>query len=232
MKFLLIIIILLFQTLVSNSQKKTVITYVLQVKFAETTVDSLLNDMNGNSDEYIMDEPRDTFMKKMNALFNLFQMNDTILVWRQGAEVVMTQPNIPDKVYKYYNINTLEFRVIDSFTYRHLNKVDTFQYSMNYKSNPDWKVSYKITKTGTKKRLLGFTCRHFMVEELKLIKGDDPATRVFSIWATKKIKPSFSTHAVLSLYDRVLSKYTPLEMEQRFLRAPNSFQIFKAIHIR
>lgn len=224
---------LLVFALSATAQKSKIITYRIQVYFDGSDVDNLMKEVKKERGE-----EEDSFSNVLLKELKLFieeKVNNSalpdLIAWREGANVVTTESKEPNgKLKKYYNVDNLEFIVIDSLA---SGKVETFRNSMDYRTDTSWNMVYNVKETSEKKNILGYDCSLFTIEETKKTGiGSKADNRTFAVWATTQIQPALSVHAVLGLYDKILPNLTPLEIEERFLEARQSHQKITAISIK
>lgn len=229
-----ILLIACFNFFVLSAQKSKIITYNTEIKFGDESVNALIKEVESERDD--IDSLKKIQMHELTkGIFDMVNAEtfSHTQVWRDGDWVITREIDRAEgKIAKHYHVNTLEFMVIDSFIYRVIPRIDTFKTSMNYKVNKDWQIRYDVKKTKQRKNILGYSCRLFIIKENKVIHEDGPEERTFSIWATKEMKPAISAHALLGLYQKLMEKYTPLEIEKTSNKMPGGFQRLTAIDIR
>lgn len=185
------------------------LTYALMVKVdPDDVVQDMLEHLDKDSASRLMQQE----LKMMMEQGFLSQL----VVWREGDEVVSVEPGTGEgKIYKYYNVHSLQYKVVDSLTYRKLGKVDSLVTSMDYRRFRGWKVSYSIKKLKGTQKILGYDCVSYRIVETKrTADGQGARQREFLIWATDAIRPALSTHAVLGFYEKVLPDHTPLQVRE------------------
>ncbi|HVG41174.1 MAG TPA: hypothetical protein VM888_06135 [Chitinophagaceae bacterium] len=216
------------------AQKGKVITYVQTITFSPLDIEGLVKEVAAEKGD-VPDSSLLTAMSNMKELSGIISGQKIIMeAWRTGNDVVTREVNnAAGKIYKYYNVNTLAFKVIDSFTYKKINKVDTFSTSMDYKKDPQWKVEYSITKENKRKKILQYDCTLYTIVQTKKWSSEAEAEKtIFTIWATTQLKPALSTHALLGMYSKVLEDHTPLEIEIILAKSPNSVHKIEALEIK
>ena len=205
------------------AQKRTIITYGVAAHFGTKDTNALLGNAAAGAEP---DSLANSFREAMKELLTTFSQEVNMEAWREGPFVVTRELNAGQgKLYKHYHVDHLDFIVIDSSAYNQSGKVDSTVLSMDYRKDKNWQVAYTVTKTREQKTILNYPCTLYKIEETrKTAVNEKPDIRTFAVWATKDIKPAVSLHAVLGLYQKLLPFLTPLEIEQRSLRAPNSYQ--------
>lgn len=211
----------------SVAQKKVMITYTHESRMQFKTEVETTN-VEAEEDEF-------GFGDLKALLDSIAKPQATYLsCWRQGGDVVMVRKETGSTpLHTYFDVDKLVFKVVDSSNFEELGKADTIITPWYFKNNPDWQVTYNVTKNNKHKKILDYACELYTIEEIKITeRNGKPDKRTISLWVTNAIKPAISTHAVLALYDKVLGNFTPLEAEiTRVTENGGTYQKLTAIEI-
>jgi hypothetical protein len=202
------------------------ITYAVTVKMnVEDVMQQSLSGARGDS-------TATAALEQMRSLFEQ-EAQSILLAWREGNEVVTTDQQTGEgKIRKYYHVVSLDYRVIDSFTYRNLGKVDSLRTSLDYRRFRGWKVKYEVKRQKGGKDVLGYACQLYRVVEKKQTASGEPSRkRTFLIWATAALQPPISTHALLGFYQPLLQNLTPLEIREEMDRSKEGVVLHTAVKI-
>lgn len=210
-----------------TAQLKTVITYKETAKID-------FEDFKPNSEESNTDSSLEQFnLKKMlleQALDTIFSEvgTDTIQAWKEGNFVV-TNSKKEQAIRKLYEINSQKFLVINNALLK--NKIDTFSKLLNCDKQSDCSATYKVLQRKGNKKILGYECINYVIEEELESLSDGHSTRMISVWVTDKIKPALPTYALSRLYKKILKNFTPLEIKEQFEKNAASYELLSAINI-
>lgn len=88
-------------------------------------------------------------------------------------------------------------------------EIKEYETSINFRSNPDWKVEYAINRIpNDRKKIAGFMCTKYEITEIKQIK-QNISKRYFKLYATNKIK--LPGHLICGWHENVIPE-CPLEI--------------------
>lgn len=148
------------------------------------------------------------FLDAITAMYDSLSLTPMIedsYFFREGDFVYKKRE---DGVLLKYDLTSRDLFTIDSSAYPFTKQVLIIPYPFN-----DEGYRYKQTVTTESKKIHGFDCTKIIVEEYEIGENE---TRIFTIWATRDIKPAFSIRAVCGLNIKTFEDYTPIAFTEKW----------------